>query len=64
MSNGITAEQVTEDLFLYNEIAEGYAYGTDEDGDVVFVQHYNENGAVVGAQTVTITVGEFKPVEA
>ena len=64
MSTGIDAEQVTEDLMVANEIAEMYTYGTDEDGDVVMIQHYDEEGNVLGHQTVMITVGDFKPVAA
>lgn len=60
MAKGITSREVLDDL---EGIAEFYSYGGNGI-DGLYIEHYNDEGDVTGTQTLTITVGEFKPVEA
>lgn len=59
----ITPHEVKEDLLYSNEIAEDYVYEAD-DANFLTVKHYDIEGTLVGTQSLSFNIGEFKPVTA
>lgn len=63
MANGIKAYEAADDLWMSRNKGGQYEYWKDVNNNLS-ATFFDSAGRIVGTQSVTITVGEFKPVDA